>query len=139
MHRPHIQLLAGLVGFAKVAGRASCDHVVPGAKGIEEIARVITEEQGKVLSLARIEASFTADYFDYMAEWARRIEGEILESDGRLVVGPRQTSIGLISRRSQMRATRREMETLDGKFLRKPARVSSLARGWLSRTRCSAA
>ncbi len=45
------------------------------------IARVISEEQGKTLSLAQIEADFTADYFDYMAEWARRIEGEILQSD----------------------------------------------------------
>jgi lactaldehyde dehydrogenase/glycolaldehyde dehydrogenase len=47
----------------------------------EPIARVITEEQGKTLSLARVEVDFTADYIDYMAEWARRIEGEILESD----------------------------------------------------------
>ncbi len=28
-----------------------------------------------------MEVSFTADYIDYMAEWARRIEGEILPSD----------------------------------------------------------
>ena len=48
---------------------------------VEDIARVITEEQGKILPLARIEVAFTAEYFDYMAEWARRIEGEILESD----------------------------------------------------------
>lgn len=47
----------------------------------EPLARVIVEEQGKILSLARIEVSFTADYFDFMAEWAHRIEGEILESD----------------------------------------------------------
>jgi lactaldehyde dehydrogenase/glycolaldehyde dehydrogenase len=47
----------------------------------EPLARIITEEQGKILSLARIEVAFTADYIDYMAEWARRIEGEILESD----------------------------------------------------------
>ena len=47
----------------------------------EEIARVISEEQGKILPLARTEANFTADYLDYMAEWARRIEGEILSSD----------------------------------------------------------
>ncbi len=47
----------------------------------EPIARAITEEQGKVLGLARVEVAFTADYIDYMAEWARRIEGEILESD----------------------------------------------------------
>jgi lactaldehyde dehydrogenase/glycolaldehyde dehydrogenase len=50
-------------------------------ENIEPLARVITEEQGKILPLARVEAAFTADYFDYMAEWARRIEGEILESD----------------------------------------------------------
>jgi len=48
---------------------------------VEPLARVITEEQGKILDLARIEVAFTADYVDYMAEWARRIEGEILESD----------------------------------------------------------
>jgi lactaldehyde dehydrogenase/glycolaldehyde dehydrogenase len=47
----------------------------------ESLARIITEEQGKPLGLARAEVSFTAEYFDYMAEWARRIEGEILESD----------------------------------------------------------
>lgn len=48
---------------------------------VEPLARIITEEQGKTLPLARVEVSFTADYLDYMAEWARRIEGEILESD----------------------------------------------------------
>ena len=47
----------------------------------DEIARIITEEQGKLLDLARIEAGFTADFIDYMAEWARRIEGEIITSD----------------------------------------------------------
>jgi len=47
----------------------------------EPIARIIAEEQGKTLGLARVEAVFTADYIDYMAEWARRIEGEIIPSD----------------------------------------------------------
>ena len=51
------------------------------AENAEPLARVITEEQGKLLGLARVEVAFTADYLDYMAEWARRIEGEILESD----------------------------------------------------------
>src|SRR5580700_2001255 len=50
-------------------------------ENVEPIARVITEEQGKTLGLARVEVEFTADYLDYMAEWGRRIEGEILESD----------------------------------------------------------
>jgi lactaldehyde dehydrogenase/glycolaldehyde dehydrogenase len=48
---------------------------------VEPLARVITEEQGKPLGLARVEVTFAADYLDYMAEWARRIEGEIVESD----------------------------------------------------------
>ena len=32
----------------------------------DEIARIITEEQGKLLDLAKIEAAFTADFIDYM-------------------------------------------------------------------------
>ncbi|MFZ7214721.1 aldehyde dehydrogenase [[Pasteurella] aerogenes] len=47
----------------------------------EEIAKVISSEMGKVLSLSRVEVNFTADYLDYMSEWARRYEGEILQSD----------------------------------------------------------
>ncbi|ACO77163.1 Aldehyde dehydrogenase [Azotobacter vinelandii CA] len=45
------------------------------------IARTITLEQGKIASLAEVEVNFTADYLDYMAEWARRLEGEIIASD----------------------------------------------------------
>lgn len=46
-----------------------------------ELALCITKEQGKVLGLAEVEVNFTADYLDYMAEWARRIEGEVITSD----------------------------------------------------------
>lgn len=45
------------------------------------LAELITREQGKVLGLAEVEVDFTADYIDYMAEWARRIEGEVITSD----------------------------------------------------------
>ena len=45
------------------------------------LARTIVEEQGKILSLAEIEVDFSADYLDYMAEFARRYEGEIIQSD----------------------------------------------------------
>ncbi len=48
---------------------------------VDRLARTISLEQGKVLDLARLEVTFTADYIDYMAEWARRIEGEIIASD----------------------------------------------------------
>ena len=47
----------------------------------EGLAHVITEEQGKILSLAQVEVAFSADYLDYMAEFARRYEGEIIQSD----------------------------------------------------------
>jgi len=47
----------------------------------EALARVITEEQGKILGLAQVEVDFSADYLDYMAEFARRYEGEIIQSD----------------------------------------------------------
>lgn len=45
------------------------------------LADIIVKEQGKVQGLAQVEVDFTADYIDYMAEWARRIEGEVLTSD----------------------------------------------------------
>jgi lactaldehyde dehydrogenase / glycolaldehyde dehydrogenase len=50
-------------------------------ENVAHLARTITLEQGKVRGLAEVEVNFTADYLDYMAEWARRIEGEIITSD----------------------------------------------------------
>ncbi|MBN7761581.1 aldehyde dehydrogenase [Nitratireductor aquibiodomus] len=47
----------------------------------EDLAAIIVQEQGKVSALAQVEVNFTADYLDYMAEWARRIEGEVITSD----------------------------------------------------------
>lgn len=46
-----------------------------------ELADIIIKEQGKTAGLAQVEVDFTADYIDYMAEWARRLEGEVLTSD----------------------------------------------------------
>jgi len=50
-------------------------------QNVEMLAEIVSREQGKVLPLARVEVNFTADYMDYMAEWARRIEGEVVTSD----------------------------------------------------------
>ena len=47
----------------------------------EFLAHVLAEEQGKIMSLSQIEVDFSADYLDYMAEFARRYEGEITQSD----------------------------------------------------------
>ena len=48
-----------------------------------EITQAIVDEGGKTFELAKVEVLFTADYLDYMAEWARRYEGEIIQSDRR--------------------------------------------------------
>lgn len=45
------------------------------------ISALIVAEGGKTQQLAEVEVAFTADYLDYMSEWARRYEGEILQSD----------------------------------------------------------
>lgn len=50
-------------------------------QNVDRIAETITREQGKPMGLSSMEVNFTADYIDYMAEWARRIEGEIIASD----------------------------------------------------------
>jgi lactaldehyde dehydrogenase/glycolaldehyde dehydrogenase len=47
----------------------------------ERLAGLIALEQGKALPLAQMEVYVTAEYLDYMAEWGRRIEGEIISSD----------------------------------------------------------
>ncbi|TCV98756.1 aldehyde dehydrogenase [Biostraticola tofi] len=49
----------------------------------QELTDIIVAEGGKTQGLANTEVLFTADYLDYMAEWARRYEGEIIQSDRR--------------------------------------------------------
>ena len=46
-----------------------------------ELTATLVAEGGKTQALAETEVLFTADYLDYMAEWARRYEGEIVQSD----------------------------------------------------------
>ncbi|MBG0777738.1 MAG: aldehyde dehydrogenase [Desulfovibrionaceae bacterium] len=46
-----------------------------------ELARTLVEEQAKISALAQVEIDVTAEYFDYYAGWARKYEGEIIESD----------------------------------------------------------
>lgn len=50
-------------------------------QNVPALAKAIVAEQGKTMGLAEVEVNFTADYIDYMAEWARRLEGEIVTSD----------------------------------------------------------
>ena len=47
----------------------------------EELARLITQEQGKLLKVARFEVEVTCTFIEYACEWARQIEGDIVNSD----------------------------------------------------------
>ena len=73
------------IGWAKLTPIQRAGHLRRISAKIREnadaIAHSIVEEQGKTLELACVEVSFSADYIDYNAEWARRIEGEIIPSD----------------------------------------------------------
>ncbi|WP_036222660.1 aldehyde dehydrogenase [Mesoaciditoga lauensis] len=72
-------------GWAKLPAVERAKYLRKIADGIRKnsdmLVTTLVEEQGKTKSLARIEVDFTADYMDYMAEWARRIEGEVIQSD----------------------------------------------------------
>lgn len=45
------------------------------------------------------------------------LDGEIVEADGTVVVGPKAVSAGIVSRRSELRALTRELENLDREIL----------------------
>ncbi len=50
---------------------------------VDDLATIVAKEQGKMLSAAKNEVSFSAEYLEYIAGWARKYEGEILPSDRR--------------------------------------------------------
>ena len=68
--RPAIERAAYLTQFASMV-----------RQNADELTRLLVMEQSKTQALAAVEVSFTADYLDYMAGWARRLEGEVLPSD----------------------------------------------------------
>ena len=47
----------------------------------EKLASILTSEQGKPLFESRLEVDGSAAHFEYFAEFARRIEGDVLPSD----------------------------------------------------------
>ncbi|WP_137673994.1 aldehyde dehydrogenase [Agarivorans sp. Toyoura001] len=47
----------------------------------DELAKLLVTEQGKLLKVARMEVDVTCSFIEYACEWARHIEGDIVESD----------------------------------------------------------
>ncbi|MDR1887634.1 MAG: aldehyde dehydrogenase [Prevotellaceae bacterium] len=72
-------------GWEKLPAVERASYLLKIAAGIrkreKELTDIIIREGGKVRGLANVEVLFTADYLEYMAGWARRYEGEIIQSD----------------------------------------------------------
>jgi succinate-semialdehyde dehydrogenase/glutarate-semialdehyde dehydrogenase len=49
----------------------------------DDLAAIMTAEQGKPLSESKNEVTYAASFFEWFGEQAKRIEGDILESPGR--------------------------------------------------------
>lgn len=74
-------------GWAAIPAAERAVYLHKMADGIranfDKFQEILVREQGKTQALAGVEVGVTATYFDYMAEFARRIEGEIIQSDNR--------------------------------------------------------
>ena len=71
--------------WAKVPAIERAQYLLKFAAGIkareQEFTEIIMREQGKTRTWASIEVGATIAYFEYMATFARHIEGEIIPSD----------------------------------------------------------
>jgi len=71
--------------WEKIPAVERASYLIKIAAGIrkreKELTDIIVSEGGKTQGLANVEVLFTADYLEYMAGWARRYEGEIIQSD----------------------------------------------------------
>lgn len=47
----------------------------------EELATLLTREQGKLFKVAQFEVDVTCSFIDYACDWARHMEGDIVPSD----------------------------------------------------------
>lgn len=73
------------IAWEKIPAVERGTYLIKIAAGIrkreKELTNIIVSEGGKTQALANVEVLFTADYLEYMAGWARRYEGEIIQSD----------------------------------------------------------
>lgn len=71
--------------WAKLAPATRAEYLTKFAQLIrdnqEELTNILVSEQAKIAGLAAVEVGVTATYFDYFAGWARKYEGEIINSD----------------------------------------------------------
>ncbi len=72
-------------GWAKIPARKRAELLYAFVGEIkanrEELATVLTKEQGKLFKVAQFEVDVCCSFIEYACEWARRIEGDIIPSD----------------------------------------------------------
>jgi lactaldehyde dehydrogenase/glycolaldehyde dehydrogenase len=72
-------------GWAKIPPRKRAELMYAFTREIQanrdELATVLTKEQGKLFTVAQFEVDVCCSFINYACEWARRIEGDILPSD----------------------------------------------------------
>ena len=71
--------------WARLPAIERADYIRKLTKGLKDnkdlFAKTVCEEQGKIFGLAQGEVDFAVSLMEFAAEWARRIEGEIIPSD----------------------------------------------------------
>ena len=76
---------AALRGWSELPARKRSDILLSIAQALtaktEELAHLITAEQGKPLSESRGEVAYSASYFRWFSEEAVRVNGDIIPSD----------------------------------------------------------
>ncbi|QBG45921.1 aldehyde dehydrogenase [Verrucomicrobia bacterium S94] len=72
-------------GWAKMPPRKRAEILRNFCKEIqanrEELARLLTAEQGKLLTVARFEVDVCCSFIEYACDWARQMDGDIVKSD----------------------------------------------------------
>ena len=125
------QRFAGRVGFlwldapSPATPRPEVD--LQGRPGVLGRADRFVETEPRLAALARrlLGRTWIVEKLSHALDLARSagaglrfvtLAGELLEADGTLTVGPRQLAAGLISRRSQLRALKSQLDELEGKI-----------------------
>ncbi|MDZ8117786.1 aldehyde dehydrogenase [Pontiella agarivorans] len=71
--------------WAKIPPRKRADLLRNFCKEIqanrEELAQLLTAEQGKLLTVARFEVDVCCSFIEYACDWARQMDGDIVKSD----------------------------------------------------------
>ncbi|MGL1885141.1 MAG: aldehyde dehydrogenase [Reichenbachiella sp.] len=71
--------------WKKLPARKRADHLYAFVKEIranrDKLAKLLVQEQGKLISWAEMEVDVTCSFIEYACEWARHIEGDLVESD----------------------------------------------------------